>query len=79
MNNYLIEKYIGEGRGLRKTDIFKKVLNVLGNDGMDIDQISKAVNLPIAKQGLQAHIEELVKKGKVTERMKKGKYIWFKK
>lgn len=74
----LIEKYIGEGKGLRKTEIFKKIIDVC-NNWMDIDQLDKAVKLPISKQGLQAHIEELVKKGKLSERMKKGKYIWMKK
>jgi len=78
MDNYLIEKYLGEAKGLRKDEVFKGLLNVLNNTPMNIDQIFKEAKLPISKNGLIAHIEELVKKGKVKESMKKGNRFWSK-
>lgn len=74
--NDLIEKYLGE-TGLTKPKIFKKVIGVLsGSDWMSVDEISAKAVLPISKHGLKAHIMELVRKGKVQETMKKGKYVY---
>ncbi len=52
-------------------------MNILNSsDWMSVDEISAKASLPISKHGLEAHILELVKKGKVDETMKKGKYVY---
>jgi len=79
IDKYLVENIVDEEvKGLTKPIIFKKVMSIIGNDWMDIDQISVKAKLPISKHGLGAHILELVNKGKLKESMKKGKYIWRK-
>ena len=63
--------------GLTKPKIFKKIMNILsGSDWMSVDEISAKAVLPMSKHGLEAHIMELVKKGKLDDTMKKGKYVY---
>lgn len=62
-----------ENVGITKPIIFKKVLGILTDEWMAMDDINKQAKLPISQQGLEAHIQELVKKGKVKESMWKGK------
>lgn len=74
----LIEKYLGEGKGLTKADILKKLNGILGKEWMNIDQISAKAQLPIAKDGLKAHLVEFARKGKFKEDINRGKAIWRK-
>lgn len=71
----LMEKYLGEG--LTKPKVFKKIMEVLkGSDWMSVEEISAKATLPISQHGLEAHIKELVNKGKLDETMRKGKYVY---
>lgn len=71
----LVDKYLGE---LTKKQVFGVINKALaGGDWMDIDSIAKkAVGFPMSKMGIEAHIRELVRKGKAKESIKKGKAIY---
>jgi hypothetical protein len=73
----LIEKYLGVNE-LTKKQVFGTLTRALSNgDWMSIDDIAKkVVGFPMSQHGLQAHLMELVRKGKAQESMKRGKYIY---
>jgi hypothetical protein len=63
---------------LTKKQVFGALTKALASgEWMSIDDIAKkAVGFPMAKMGMEAHMRELVKKGKARESIKRGKAIY---
>ena len=80
----LIDKYLGEetvclndGKNLTKKQVFGALTRALASgEWKNIDDIAKEAQFPMSTHGLQAHMMELVRKGKAKESMKRGKYIY---
>lgn len=74
----LVEKYLGQVNELTKKQVFNAIeRNIGGGDWMDMSTIEvKMAGFPMSKMGIEAHIRELVRKGKAKESIKKGKAIY---
>lgn len=75
----IIKKFNEESiNELTKKDVFTAIEKRLGgNDWMDMSVIGLKMNgFPMSKMGVEAHIRELVRKGKAKESIKRGKAIY---